>query len=314
MIANRQNRLKKIFSAVLTLVFLVLMGWFLYDNKEIFSSLKNLKIFDILVIALLQPVSVGIIALINKLVIDRIDQKISFMDSFLLQYANNFLNKIIAEGGSVYRGGYLKTQYSFPLSKFISSIGGVYIIGLMTNSIMGVLLLLIIYLTENVFNIYVFIVFLMIIVGTSFLIAIKPRFNGNNWLFRKINQVLDGWNSIKSDKKLLFHVFVLSMLGAFISTVSVFIAYRGLDADIKFVNSLLYSSISAIANFINLTPGGLGVNEAVLIFSSEVIGISGDAVLLGALLLRAITLITSFALGGTSYVILNYRLLNIQKS
>jgi len=313
-IEKRQNQLKKIISGVLTVILLIWMGWLLHQNAGIFSSLKNMKYSDILVIVLLQPINVGIVALTNKLVIDHIGRNISFSDSFLLQYANNFLNKLVAEGGSVYRGGYLKAQYDFPLSKYISSIGGVYVIGLMTNAITGVLLLLIIYLTEHVFNMYVLIVFLAIVVGTLILIIIEPKFTESNWFFRKVNQVLDGWNNIKRNKKLLFYIFSLSALGAFVSAVSTFIAYRGLDEEIKFANSLLYSSISTMANFINLTPGGLGVNEAVLVFSSEVIGISSEAVLLGALVLRAITLITSFVLGGVSYLILNYRLLRLQKN
>jgi len=295
------------------MILLVLMGWYLYENKEIFSSLKNLDISDILMIAFLQAISVGIVALINKLVIDHIDQKISFSDSFLLQYANNFLNKIIAKGGSVYRGGYLKAQYAFPFSKFLASIGGVYIIGLMTNSVTGALLLITIYFTENVYNTFVLIIFLMVIAGILLLVMIEPKFNGNNWILRKVNQVLDGWNSIKSNRKLLFNIFILSVLGLLSSTTSVFIAYRGLDAEIKFINSLLYSSISPIANFVNVTPGGLGINEAVLVFSSEVIGISNDVLLLEALLPWVITLITSFALGGVSYLTLNSRLLKNTK-
>jgi uncharacterized protein (TIRG00374 family) len=311
---KRQNQIKRVVSAVLTIVLLIVMGVFLYRNKDVFSSLRNLKYYDILLIALLQPITIGTVALTNKLVIDHIYNKISFSDALLLQFANNFLNKIIAEGGSVYRGGYLKAQYSFPLSKYISSVGGIYIIGLMTNSIMGILLLLLIYLTEHLFNIYVFAVFLAITAGTFLLIIIKPSFNNKNWFFRKVNQVLDGWNSIKSSKRLLFYIFILSALGAFTSAVSTFIAYRGLNADIKFVNSILYSSISTMANFVNLTPGGLGVNEAVLVFSSEVIGLSGETILLGALLLRAITLIISFLFGGLSYLILNFRLVKTQKN
>lgn len=312
MTEDKKKQLKKIVSAIITLVLLAWMGWLLYTNQEMFASLKHMKYSDILIIILLQPINVGLVALTNKLVIDHIGQNISFSDSFLLQYANNFLNKLVAEGGSVYRGGYLKTQYALPLSKYISSIAGVYIIGLLTNAVMGVFLLLIIYVTEKVFNIYVVVVFLVIMVGTLILIVIEPRLNESNWVFRKINQVLEGWNTIKSNKKLLFHVFILSALGAFTSAVSTFIAYRGLAEEIQFVNSLLYSSISTMANFVNLTPGGLGVNEAVLVFSSEVIGISSGAVLLGALVLRALTLITSFVLGGISYLILNHRLLRTQ--
>ena len=314
MIAKKKNIIKKIVNTLLTIVLLILMVSFLSKNMDVFSSLENLNISDILLVAILQPVTVGIIAITNKLVIDHVHKRISFSDAFFLQFVNNFLNKIIAEGGSVYRGGYLKAQYSFSLSKYISTVGGIYIIGLMTNSIMGILLLLIIYFTEHLFNLYVFAVFLTLIVLTILLIIVKPRFNDKNWFFRKINQVLDGWDSIKSSKRLLVSIFILSVLGSLVSAVSTFIAYRGLNADIKFVNSILYSSISMTANFVNLTPGGLGVNEAVLVFSSEVIDLSSETILLGALLLRAITLITSFILGGISYLVLNVRLMRTQKN
>jgi len=65
-IENRQNRIKKIFSVVLTMILLVLMNWCLHENKEIFSSLNNLDISDILMIAFLQAITVGIVALITS--------------------------------------------------------------------------------------------------------------------------------------------------------------------------------------------------------------------------------------------------------
>jgi len=83
-----------------------------------------------------------------------------------------------------------------------------------------------------------------------------------------------------------------------------------LNTDIQFMNSFFYSTISALSNIINLTPGGLGINEAILMFSSDVIGISSEIILLGSLLLRAISMVTTFTFGGISYIILNYRIQN----
>jgi uncharacterized protein (TIRG00374 family) len=148
----------------------------------------------------------------------------------------------------------------------------------------------------------------LILSGAVLMILIHPEFKSEKWLFRKLNQVVLGWNTIKSNRRLGLSIFFLSCLGLINSSIIVRTVYRSLGWDIPLFNALFYSTISSIANVINLTPGGLGINEAILMFSSDIIGLSSEIILLGALLLRAISMITTLSIGGVSYAILNYRL------
>jgi uncharacterized membrane protein YbhN (UPF0104 family) len=300
--------LRKIISWTLTILVVALMGWYLWKNQDIFINLKRLQIQDVILIALLQPINIIIGAVINKLIIDQIDQHIPVIDAVMLQFTNNFLNRFISEGGAVYRGAYLKAQYAFPISKFLASLGGVYIISLMSNALLGLIFSIFMYLELEIFNIYLLIAFGAILLGCSFLIVINPSIKSEKWIFRKINQVVLGWNSIRSNRPLVMKIFFLTALALLNSSIIVYIVYHGLGWELKIFNSLFYSTISSIANVINLTPGGLGINEAILMFSAEVIGLPSDIILLGSLLLRAISMLTTLSLGGLSYLILNIRL------
>lgn len=305
---QHKQTIKKVVSWILTIVVLALMGWYLWKNRGIFDHLKTIRTLDVIVIALLQPVNILIGAVINKLIIDRIDQKIPLVDAIMLQFTNNFLNRFISEGGAVYRGAYLKTQYAFPLSKFLASLGGVYIISLMTNAAFGLLFSLIMFIQFQIYNIILILIFAIILLAAVFMIVINPAFKSEKWLFRKLNQVVLGWNNIKSNRPLVLKIFFLTCLALVNASIIVSIVYRALGWEIQFFNALFYSTISAMVNVVNITPGGLGINEAILMFSSDVIGLSSEIILLGSLLLRAISMFTTLSIGGLSYLILNYRL------
>jgi len=314
MFIKHKDKIKKLISWTLTLIALVFMGWYLYNNRDIFNNLRQISTLDILLIAVLQPINILIAGTINKWIIDSIDRSIPWSDSLMLQFANNFVNRFIAQGGAVYRSAYLKTQYNFPFSKFLASLGGVYIIGFIANAAMGLLLVVFFYLVNDLFNIYMLGLFLALLLGMLILLIIKPQFKSTRWVFKKVNQVINGWNQIKGDRMLVFKIFCLSALGLINASLIVFIAYRALDVEIQFMNSFFYSTISSLSNIFNLTPGGLGINEAILMFSSDVIGVSSEVILLGSLMLRAISMISTFSLGGISYIILNYRLQKSGKS
>jgi uncharacterized membrane protein YbhN (UPF0104 family) len=311
---KRKDTIKKVVSWSLTALAVLFMGWYIYKNRDILNLLRTIHVGDILLIAVLQPINIIIGGVINKLIIDSIDQKIKLSDSLMLQFANNFVNRFIAQGGAVYRSAYLKTKFDFPISKFLASIGGVYIINLMANATIGIFLVVFFFLTANLFNIYMLGLFLALLLGMITLLLIKPKFQSERWFFKKLTQVVNGWYQIKGNRALIIKMFGLSAISLINASLIVFIAYRALDVDIQFMNSFFYSTISSLSNIINLTPGGLGINEAILMFASDVIGVSSEVILLGSLMLRAISMITTFTIGGISYMILNYRLQKTGKS
>jgi uncharacterized protein (TIRG00374 family) len=287
---------------------------YLYENRDVFSSLKNLEIQYIVYIVLSQIGTVAVGALLNQRVIRTLNKDISYGDAFYLQYANNFLNKIISEGGAVFRGYFLKEIYKLPYTKYISTIAGSYILSFLNYSVMGLVSVGYIYFVKGKINYWVLVFFVGLLVGTGILILIHPRFeNKKNYRVLKwVNSVLDGWEKIKGSKKELFVFTGLILLMLVLHVPQAVFVYRGLGESIGIFESLYMSSVGIITTFINITPNSIGIKEGIYMFSSDVIGLNSDIILLGALITRAVSLISSFIFGGISYLKLAPRLKEIK--
>lgn len=301
---------KKFITNIFTIIVLILMVVYLYENRDVFASLKNLEIKYIVYIVLSQVGTVAVGAFLNQRIIKTLDKSILYKDAFNLQYANNFLNKIISEGGAVFRGYFLKEIYKLPYTKYISTIAGSYILSFLSYSIVGLISLGYIFIVRGKINYWILTFFIGLLIGTVVLILVNPCFkNKKNYRVLKwANSILDGWKIIKRDKNelLIFTGLIILMLVLHVPQ-AVFV-YKGLGENMGVFESLYMSSVGIITTFINITPNSIGIKEGIYMFSSDVIGLNSDIILLGALITRAVSLISSFVLGGISYLKLNPRL------
>jgi uncharacterized protein (TIRG00374 family) len=301
---------KKFITNLLTLTVILLMGLYLYRNREVFSNLKNLQIPYLIYIFIVQTIAISIIALTNKKVINILKINIPYKEAFLLQYSNSFLNKIVSEGGAFFRGYFLKEVYKLPYTKYVSTIGGLYIISFLSNSLIGLISLVFIYITRGSVNYWVVIFFIGVLLFTILLLVINPVLKNKKEyrVIKWITSILQGWSEIKRDKKKLLIFVFLSVLGLLMSSLQLILVYRGLGYNVGLFESLYMSSIAIITTFINITPDSIGITEGVYMFSSEIIGLNSDIILLGSLIIRAIGLINTFLIGGISYLRLAPRL------
>jgi uncharacterized protein (TIRG00374 family) len=301
---------KKVITNIMTVIVLLLMVLYLYRNKDVFSSLRNLDFQYVIYISIIQIVAIFFMALTNKKVIAILGHNIPLKEAFLLQYANSFLNKILSEGGALFRGVFLKEIYNLPYTKYISTIAGLYVINFLTNSVLGLISLGYISNKYNRTSYLVLVFFIAIIVIMLVLVFINPVLKNkkDNRIIRWVNSILDGWSQIKKEKNKLFTFSLLAILSLFLVSLKIVFVYKGLGYDLGIFESLYMSSIAIITTFINITPDSIGITEGVYMFSSEIIGLNSDIILLGSLIIRAIGLINTFLIGGISYLRLAPRL------
>jgi len=301
---------KKVITNIMTVIVLLLMVLYLYRNKDVFSSLRNLDFQYVIYISIIQIVAIFFMALTNKKVIAILGHNIPLKEAFLLQYANSFLNKILSEGGALFRGVFLKEIYNLPYTKYISTIAGLYVINFLTNSVLGLISLGYISNKYNRTSYLVLVFFIAIIVIMLVLVFINPVLKNkkDNRIIRWVNSILDGWSQIKKEKNKLFTFSLLAILSLFLVSLQIVFVYKGLGYDLGIFESLYMSSIAIITTFINITPDSIGITEGVYMFSSEIIGLDSDIILLGSLIIRAIGLINTFLIGGISYLRLAPRL------
>lgn len=286
---------------------IALLILYLYNNREVFVTLKNVKWQQILWIAVLDIVAFLIGTVLNMSLIHRFDRRVSFLDCFFLQYVNNFLNKILPTigGGAAFRAVYLKKKYNFPYSQFVSTVGGLYVISFLSVAIVGIICLLAIYVQYGVFNIIILLAFIALLLPCLFIILFSPRLpDSNNRLLKAFRSVVYGWNIIKQDPKFILIYILLSILLLLISALQILISYQALGVETGFIPMLFLATLGIILAFLNFTPDGIGVKEIIYVFSSELVQLPDDILVLGSLVLRAVSFGTTLIIGGISYLIL----------
>jgi uncharacterized protein (TIRG00374 family) len=102
------------------------------------------------------------------------------------------------------------------------------------------------------------------------------------WLRKVLSffvNIFNGWNIIVRNKKLLTYLIFLS-LGNFLSSVLLFgVEFLIVGLDINILNLLIYTCLSGVSLLISITPGSLGIREAVFLISSQSIGLDQDQIL-----------------------------------
>lgn len=302
---NTKRDQNKTLSVILTGLAIISLGIFLYHYREVFTSLREFRPQHVLALAFVHIIFLLVIGMLNKLVIQRLDPKISTAEIIHLQFINNFLNKIFPKGGPTFRAMYLKKQYNFPYTYFISALAGLVVLEMAGQSLVVLVGMYLIYLQIGLYNTPIILSFTILLMGAFFLMVIRPVISDRqNKILKVVKRVVEGWNLVlKYPKDILKFIFI-SVLALIIKAIGMIIVFDGIGSPIGILEALLLASLSSILSYVNFTPDGLGVREGIYIFTTSIILIPEPTIVLGSLVERAITFLASAMYAGTSYFIL----------
>jgi uncharacterized protein (TIRG00374 family) len=220
-------------------------------------------------------------------------------EAYILSIVTGFYNIITpAHGGMGVRAVYLKKKYNFTYTKFLSTLAGMYVITFFIASFFGLISLYLIYSLYGMFNWIIFAVFVGLFFPLLSIMVFSPEFKErkNKWLNRFVN-VANGWNIIRRNKRVVLVCVLVTTTCLLVSSFSTMISYYIFGIHLSFIQALFLASIGSIAILIQLTPGNLGVGEAVAVFSAMIIGITPAQSLSVAILGRIVQMIVMFTLG-----------------
>lgn len=190
------------------------------------------------------------------------------------------------QGGMIARALYLKSKHNFSYTNFLSALSGIYIIVFWVNSFVALLSMLLIKQFYSTFSWLIFITFLIIFSALSFIIVFSPKIKrAFKWeILNKVVRVINGWLVIKNNKRTVLFVALISSLNVLLMSASSFLEFKTLGVEISFLKALFVSIVSTLSLFISITPGSLGIKEAFMAFTSNVVGISpANAIIVSAL-------------------------------
>ena len=302
--SNYKLNKTRLITTLLGTIVLALLGWYLYQNRDVFSTLENITARQIVMMVLLEVVIYLLGSFLNYSMIRRFDFQVSYLDSVMLQYSNSFLNKVMPTigAGAAFRAVYLKKKYQFPYAQFLSTLGGLYLINFVAIALIGLFCMLVFYLQEGQTNWVITLAFLALLLPSLFIAFFSPEIpEKDNRIVKTVRSIASGWIILKQDR---FHVWVYTfvvILMLFLAAWQMLISFQSLGVRTGLIPVLFLSSLWIILSFLNFTPDGIGVREVVYVFVSNLVQIPDTILVLGSLVLRGLSICTSMVIGGISY-------------
>jgi uncharacterized membrane protein YbhN (UPF0104 family) len=299
--------------ASLILTFGIIAWAVIYVNKH-FDEVRNIlsvSFEKLVILILLVLIEIIINGYSTKIILHLFRVNLDFHEWFGLSAITtmgNFLSPF--RGGVGIRALYLKSKFNFPITSFLSTVVATYIISSLISALIGIISLFLLYFYYDIFSISIFLLFFVVSLISLFFLFLShklPRFR-NRYLSR-INAVTDGWQKISNNYPLLLKLILLYSLYSFESILLIYFSFQTLSIDINILESSIIASLNFLSTLIAITPGGLGLNEAVIVLSSQLFGVILSQGIIAAALWRSAMLLWVFTLGPIySFVLIGQRM------
>lgn len=308
---NIMVSIKKTISIATLVILIGIFTYYILKHAKEFKVLLGVSPLIILtLISLFLLIGLGN-GLINRCVLEPFNIYLSFKEWFGLAMTTGFYNLITPfKGGMLSKAAYLKNEHKFSYTHFLSSMIGVYVIQYWVVSLVGIFTAMIIYLEYKVLSILVLIVFLVIFVILSTIIFFKIKFpTHKNKIIDKIFEIGNGWNAIKNNKRIVSIAILVISSQVIMFVITNILLYKSIGVNVSISQASFLVTIGLVAGIVSITPGNLGVSEAVSVLSALVLGITPTESLSAAILNRVISMIVLFILGP----IFSYKLIKKKK-
>lgn len=289
--------MKKYASTLITLGVIGLFAWYGFTHDEIFRDLAHVAVWASVLIIIGKLVNVWTTGLFTKWTVEAFTDTLSQRESFVvavLTAIGNFFGPLF--GGVGIRAIYLKKYHRLPYSKFTSTLIGYYQMMFQLNSLMAIVALLVLpHGSQTGYVMAVFGIWFIVLLGLALIkLPAKRRLA---WLSRSrlgaliikiLYDIEDGWRLLISKRKLLFQMFVLAAANLLALYAVNYIEFLAFGIHVSAAAMALYTAIVQASMLLSITPGAVGLREAMLIIVAGTLGITNQQIIQVAILDRGI--------------------------
>lgn len=288
-------------------MFVLLCGWYVKSHWSDFAFLADVSLGDVVVAALLVLASYVLNVLQMHCFLSKLGLRLGYMELTGITNGMILANLIIPmRGGTGGFAVYLKKIHGLDFGAFAVMYAGTALIVAMINT--GLSLMALVLLAAMYGRVYP-----VLSLGVSalfaccvFLCVFPPRAVwGRGGLTGLALRLAHSWHLLTRDRRLLTRVSVLLLLISLCLTASFYFIYRSIGAPLSPCAVMITSSLSSIANLVPLTPGSLGIFDAVAIQIPQLFGLDPARAIAGTLVFRILTFVWACVLGipGMIYIL-----------
>lgn len=283
-------------TAVVLLCFLGILRYFSQHTGEL-AYIFHLRSDHLLMIFLLS-IAIHVLLGYKMLIILRKLglRDVPFTAWFKIFSVSRFVNFHVTQGGNLFRSYILKTNHQFP---YTQSIGMISIFGWLEAIFVLLISIGAIAIQDHRFEIkgcnavglltgLLVIFFLLPFLSRKLLRKCKTKNSWVLWVQEKLCDVVNSFMVIIRDLRLLGVIFLLGSLTFLLTTLSIFIAFSGLNIQLGFSEVTLFTALTLLSNIFFITPNNIGVTEVFSGYLSTIFGNSAGSGIIVCATLRFI--------------------------
>jgi len=288
-------------SQIMAIVVVAMFFWYLFANLNDFKFILNINLFLVSILIFIYIGGIITNGVFLKWSIALFDKDINVLEGVKVAFISTIGNFFAPSGtGLGLRAIYLKKAHELSYSFYVSIVFCNYVIAFLINAVIGLVSLYFLNAYDRPEGIILGLLFLGVLILSiaSFFVRVKSRtrFGKLGKVLSVLSSISSGWTIILKNKKQSMKLVLVNLVNAILMILGTYIIMQSLGINLSFSSIALFSVLGSFSIFINITPGNLGVKEAIYIATSTVIGLSVPQILAASLIDRSVMFIMIFIL------------------
>lgn len=309
LLTNSKYSIQKIIRNLIGIFIVIGFAYYIWENRELFQQPEKVSTTNVITLSMLILLSWLSTSAQSFIFFRHSGSKIRFFECYLLSLASTFGNFLPMRAGTIVRAHYMKSVHNLDYIHFGSIFSVRLILVLIASSICGIIALL----SLNTFNTGAYtllIVFTVLILLPSTIYLWKPfqSDKGNHFILRAVKKFSNGIYELKRAPIISISCLILIFIQLILLGLRFQIAAEIINHPIELPVIMVLVSLATIAAFTAITPGGLGIREALMGYATLATGTAFSLGMLIGSVDRLLLLIMTAILGGLSFLRVWYRL------
>jgi uncharacterized membrane protein YbhN (UPF0104 family) len=291
------SKLKPWLLLLFTLIVLGVAAWYVATHREELSVIWRLSPTALVAIAAAVAVTLALGGFQLRIFLRRYGVLLRWYRWFGLYMVMSVANIVTpARGGTGLCAVYLKSAHGLPLSRFAIVLVGTYVLTATINSAAALVGMGLSWWLEGVFSLPLTIGAAAILAACTVTYFVPNLRESQRWGWRYAVQAINGWHALVRDRSLLWKVAAVNLGQCLSQVVCYLLVLHGLGLSVPPTAALTIVSMSLVAALISATPAAPGPYDAAVVALPTLFGLTVAQAVAALLVLRAVSLVTSFAL------------------
>jgi uncharacterized membrane protein YbhN (UPF0104 family) len=261
-----------------TLILAALAGYFISTHLESIKAIKVTSWSSLGYMAIFELGMLTMNGVFSKVMLREFKVDLDFYEWFGLSVINTAGNLLLPfRGGIVLNGIFLKKRFDFPLSDYMVTVMGTYVVTFFCSALIGITGMGYLYVFQGVDSwlISSCLAGIAIILGAVMYFDTTALISGLKIpALNKYLKVLSAWDRIRGKNGVILFVVILVAINLSLAACATFYGFQTIGQSIGLVECLMLAIVAGFSSMLSILPANLGIREVMTGVTSTLLGVN----------------------------------------